>query len=163
MVYSAALLCRKICGGRGSNSISNFHFHNINEGPADLHYVTGRSFAFSGLLKVLPCLYGQNDGANWRILYYPTDSLVGFVCNMFRSLRQHIESSSGSGYPAPSLQTVFSYGWRGILLRGIQLTLVQRYRGSTVKMVLSYKIFTFYEVNTLMAFGARTFLVLSQQ
>jgi hypothetical protein len=38
-----------------------------------------------------------------------------------------------------------------ILLRGIQLTLVQRYWGSNVKMVFSYKIFTFYEANTLVA------------
>jgi hypothetical protein len=35
-----------------------------------------------------------------------------------------------------------------ILLRGIQLTNVQRYRGSTVKMVFSYKICIFYEANT---------------
>jgi hypothetical protein len=38
-----------------------------------------------------------------------------------------------------------------ILLRGIHLTLVQRYKGSTVKMVFSYKIFTFYEANTRVA------------
>jgi hypothetical protein len=31
-----------------------------------------------------------------------------------------------------------------ILLRGIQLTLVQRYRSLTVKMVFSYKMFTFF-------------------
>jgi hypothetical protein len=57
-----------------------------------------------------------------------------------------------------------------ILLRGIQLTHLQRYRGLTVKMVPSYKIFPFNEANTvrgaperLPAFGARTFLVLLQQ
>jgi hypothetical protein len=52
------------------------------------------------------------------------------------------------------------------LLRGIQLTLVQRYWGSTVKMLFSYKIFTFYDANTLVSLPnacARTFLVLSQQ
>jgi hypothetical protein len=38
-----------------------------------------------------------------------------------------------------------------ILLRGIQLTLVHRYWCSTVKMVFSYKIFTFYEASTLVA------------
>jgi hypothetical protein len=40
-----------------------------------------------------------------------------------------------------------------ILLRGTQLTNVQRYmyRGSTVKMVFSYKIFTCYEANTCVA------------
>jgi glucose uptake protein GlcU len=38
-----------------------------------------------------------------------------------------------------------------ILLRGIQLTHVQRYLGSTVKMVFSYKIFTFHEANTFAA------------
>jgi hypothetical protein len=37
-----------------------------------------------------------------------------------------------------------------ILLRGIQLTHIQRYQGSTVKMVLSLH---------MPAFGARTFLV----
>jgi hypothetical protein len=47
MVYNAALLRRK-----GPNSISNFHYHSINVGAAALHYVTGRSFAFSGLLNV---------------------------------------------------------------------------------------------------------------
>jgi hypothetical protein len=46
-----------------------------------------------------------------------------------------------------------------ILLRGIQLTHIQRYCCSTVKMVVSFKIFTFHETNTC----ARTFLVLSQQ
>jgi hypothetical protein len=54
------------------------------------------------------------------------------------------------------MYTVYSM----FLLRGIQLTNVQRYLGSTVKMVLSYKIFTFHEANT---FVARTFLVLSHQ
>jgi hypothetical protein len=38
-----------------------------------------------------------------------------------------------------------------ILLRGIQLTHVQRYRGSTVKMELSYKIFTLNEASTCVA------------
>jgi hypothetical protein len=38
-----------------------------------------------------------------------------------------------------------------ILLRGIQSILVQRNWGSTVKMVFSYKMFTFYEANKLMA------------
>jgi hypothetical protein len=38
-----------------------------------------------------------------------------------------------------------------ILLRGIQLTKVQRYWGSIVKMVFSYKMFTFYEANTYVA------------
>jgi hypothetical protein len=33
-------------------SISIFNFHNVNEGAVDLHYVTGRSFAFSYLLSV---------------------------------------------------------------------------------------------------------------
>jgi hypothetical protein len=37
---------------KGPNSISNFHHHKIYEGAADLHYVTGRSFAFNGLLSV---------------------------------------------------------------------------------------------------------------
>jgi hypothetical protein len=37
-----------------------------------------------------------------------------------------------------------------ILLRGIQLNLVQGYSGSTVKMVFSCKTFTFYEA-TLVA------------
>jgi hypothetical protein len=57
-----------------------------------------------------------------------------------------------------------------ILLRGIQLTYVQRYWGSTLQMVLTYKIFTLNEAktcvvlpNAVTAFGARTFLVLSQQ
>jgi hypothetical protein len=56
----------------------------------------------------------------------------------------------------------------------IQLTNVQRYWGSIVKMVFSHKRFTFYEANTrvalpnlaperLTAFGARSFLVLPQQ
>jgi hypothetical protein len=35
-----------------------------------------------------------------------------------------------------------------ILLRGIQLTNVQRYWGSTVKIVFSYEIFNFHEANT---------------
>jgi hypothetical protein len=34
-----------------------------------------------------------------------------------------------------------------ILLRGIQLTHVQRYWGSTAKMVFPFKMFTFYETN----------------
>jgi hypothetical protein len=38
-----------------------------------------------------------------------------------------------------------------ILLRGIQLTNVQRYQGSTVKMVLLYKICTLNEANTCVA------------
>jgi hypothetical protein len=38
-----------------------------------------------------------------------------------------------------------------ILLQGIQLTNVQRYQGSTVKMVLSYKICTLNYVNTYVA------------
>jgi hypothetical protein len=38
-----------------------------------------------------------------------------------------------------------------ILLRGIQLTHVQRYWGSTVKMVFSYEIFSVHEVNTCVA------------
>jgi hypothetical protein len=38
-----------------------------------------------------------------------------------------------------------------ILLRGIQLTHVPRYWGSTVKIVLQYKIVTFYEANTYVA------------
>jgi hypothetical protein len=38
-----------------------------------------------------------------------------------------------------------------ILLRGIQLTHVQRYWGSTVKMVLSFKIFTLNEDSTYVA------------
>jgi hypothetical protein len=38
-----------------------------------------------------------------------------------------------------------------ILLRGIQLTHVQRYFGSIVEMVFSYKIFTFHEANTFVA------------
>jgi hypothetical protein len=38
-----------------------------------------------------------------------------------------------------------------ILLRGIQLTLVQRSWGSIVKMLFSYKVFTFYAANTLVA------------
>jgi hypothetical protein len=38
-----------------------------------------------------------------------------------------------------------------ILLRGFKLTHVQRYRGSTVKMELSYKIFTVHEANKNMA------------
>jgi hypothetical protein len=38
-----------------------------------------------------------------------------------------------------------------ILLHGIQLTHVQRYQGSTEKMVLSYKIFTLNEANTYVA------------
>jgi hypothetical protein len=38
-----------------------------------------------------------------------------------------------------------------ILLRGIQLAHVQRYRGSTVKMVLSGTILTFNDVNTYVA------------
>jgi hypothetical protein len=57
-----------------------------------------------------------------------------------------------------------------ILLRGIQLTHVQCYGGSSVKMVFSCKIFTFHEAKymcgaheRLPAFGVRTFLVLSQQ
>jgi hypothetical protein len=36
-------------------------------------------------------------------------------------------------------------------IRGIQLTHVQRYFGSTVKMVFSYQIFTFHESNTFVA------------
>jgi hypothetical protein len=42
-----------------------------------------------------------------------------------------------------------------ILLRDIQLTHVQRYCGTTVKMVFSYKIFTFHEANTCVADGVR--------
>jgi hypothetical protein len=45
------------------------------------------------------------------------------------------------------------------MLHGIQLTNVQRCQGSTVKMVLSYKICTFNDGNTY----ARIFLVLLQQ
>jgi hypothetical protein len=41
------------------------------------------------------------------------------------------------------------YEW--ILLRGIQLTHVQRYWGSTVKMVLSYEIITLNEAITCVA------------
>jgi hypothetical protein len=37
---------------QGPNSIYNFHHHNINEGAAVFHYVTGRIFSFSGLLSV---------------------------------------------------------------------------------------------------------------
>jgi hypothetical protein len=36
-----------------------------------------------------------------------------------------------------------------ILLRGIQLTHVQRYRGTNVKMVFSYKLFTFHEASVI--------------
>jgi hypothetical protein len=50
-----------------------------------------------------------------------------------------------------------------ILLRGIQLTNVQRCWGTTVKMVFSYKIFTGQYMcgapERLTEFGARTFLV----
>jgi hypothetical protein len=35
LVVSAALLGRQNCGGRGSNSISKFHNHNINGGAVD--------------------------------------------------------------------------------------------------------------------------------
>jgi hypothetical protein len=56
---------------------------------------------------------------------------------------------------------------RMIQLRGIQLTHVQRYLGSTVKMVFSYTNFYFSwgqyicgAPERLTAFGARTFLVL---
>jgi hypothetical protein len=38
-----------------------------------------------------------------------------------------------------------------VLPRGIHLTLVQRCWGSTVKMLFSYTIFTFYEANTFVA------------
>jgi hypothetical protein len=41
-----------------------------------------------------------------------------------------------------------------ILLRGIQLTIVQRYWGSTVKIMFSYQICTFYEANTVHRCGA---------
>jgi hypothetical protein len=37
---------------KGSNSNSNFHHRNINEGANNLHYVTGRSIGISGLLSV---------------------------------------------------------------------------------------------------------------
>jgi hypothetical protein len=52
------------------------------------------------------------------------------------------------------------------LLRGIQLTLVQRYWGSTLKMLFSYKFFSFYEANTCVALPNRCAhfpIVLSQQ
>jgi hypothetical protein len=42
-----------------------------------------------------------------------------------------------------------------ILLRGIQLTYVQSYQGSTVKMMLSYKIFTLNEANTVHMWRSR--------
>jgi hypothetical protein len=41
--------------------------------------------------------------------------------------------------------------WKKILLRGIQLTNVKRYQGSSVKMVLSYKICTLNEANKSVA------------
>jgi hypothetical protein len=56
-----------------------------------------------------------------------------------------------------------------ILLRSIQLTLVQGYWGSTVKMLFSHKFLLFMRPihlcapERLTSFGARTFLVLSQQ
>jgi hypothetical protein len=39
-------------------SIYNFHHHDINDGAADLHFVTGASFAFSGLLSVPMSMFG---------------------------------------------------------------------------------------------------------
>jgi hypothetical protein len=50
-----------------------------------------------------------------------------------------------------SIRSLHLKGMSKILLRGIQLTNVQRYWGSTVKMVCSCKIFTFYEANTCVA------------
>jgi hypothetical protein len=57
-----------------------------------------------------------------------------------------------------------------ILLCGNQLTRVQRYRGSPAKIVFSYNIFYLLwgqymwgAPERLPAFGARTFLVISQQ
>jgi hypothetical protein len=44
-----------------------------------------------------------------------------------------------------------------ILLRGIQLTHVPRYFGSTVKMIFSYKIFPFHEANTFVVFSYKIF------
>jgi hypothetical protein len=60
------------------------------------------------------------------------------------------------------------WGSRKILLRGIQLTHVQRYPGSTAKMALSSKIFILNDAISYVAFpnavfGAPTFRVLSQQ
>jgi hypothetical protein len=53
MVYSAAPPVKENLRWKGSNRIYNFHHHYINEGAVDcVHYVTGRSFAFSGLLSV---------------------------------------------------------------------------------------------------------------
>jgi hypothetical protein len=46
---------------------------------------------------------------------------------------------------------MLSMARNSILLRGIQLTHVQRYWGLTVKMVLPYKIVTFYEANICVA------------
>jgi hypothetical protein len=43
---------------------------------------------------------------------------------------------------------LYIYSNGKILLRGIQLTHVQRYWGSTVKMVFSFKVCTFHEANT---------------
>jgi hypothetical protein len=43
-----------------------------------------------------------------------------------------------------------------ILLRGIQLTNVQRYQGSTVKMLLSCKICTLNEANTVHMWRSQT-------
>jgi hypothetical protein len=43
---------------------------------------------------------------------------------------------------------VNNISWQFLLLLIIQLTLVQRYGCSTVKMVFSYKFFTFREANT---------------
>jgi hypothetical protein len=50
-----------------------------------------------------------------------------------------------------TVQTCINQLTSAILLRGIQLTLVQRYWGSTVNIVFSYKIFIFYEANTCVA------------
>jgi hypothetical protein len=47
---------------RGPSSISKFHHHNLNGGAVDCTlYVTGRSFAFSGLLLSVPMSMGTTD------------------------------------------------------------------------------------------------------
>jgi hypothetical protein len=59
-------------------------------------------------------------------------------------MRLHLQQGNWCGSGSVTL----SYT---ILLRGIQLTHVQRYLGSNVKMLFSYKTFTFHEANTFVA------------
>jgi hypothetical protein len=89
---------------------------------------------------VLPLLEHLND--------------LQFFFHLIQVLFNKKKTFQGHCYSTSSMYVLVQYAAppkNGILLRGIQLTHVQRYSGSTVKIVFSYKICTFHQANTFVA------------